>query len=124
MVETAIFTVLSTSSAVSALAGTRVYPAVLPKDPTLPAVVYKFVGGSNQPTMDTPGKQRARLQLDCFGETYSDAITLRKAVVQTLAGYRSAAFQSQVLNATADDGFDQDLLQYVAIADAVIWFSL
>jgi Protein of unknown function (DUF3168) len=124
MIETAIFATLSTSAAVTALAGTRVYPATLPKDPTLPAVVYRFIGGAATPTMDTAGKQRARLQLDCIAETYSDAITLRKAVVQTLAGYRSAAFQAQVLNATTDDGFDQDLLQYLAICEVYIWFSL
>jgi hypothetical protein len=124
MVETALFTALSTSAAVSALAGTRIYPAVLPKDPTLPAVVYHFVGGANQPTMDTRGKQRSRVQFDCIGETYLDAVTLRKAVVQTLAGYRCADFQSQILNATGSDGFDQDLLQYVAIAEAYVWYSL
>ena len=124
MVETALFTALSASEAVSALAGTRIYPATLPKDPALPAVVYHFAGGANQPTMDTPGKQRSRLQLDCIAETYSDAINLRKAVVQTLAGYSSAAFQSQILNATGSDGFDQDLLQYVAICEAYAWFSL
>jgi len=124
MVEASIFALLSEAAAIYPLAGTRVYPATLPKDPTLPAVVYKFVGGANQPTMDTNGMQRSRLQLDCIGESYSDAITLRTAVVQTLAGYKSAAFQAQVLNATADDGFDQDLLQYVAIADAVVWFAI
>ena len=124
MIESALFTVLSTSAAVSALAGTRVYPAVLPKDPTLPAVVYRFVGGANQPTMNTRGRQRSRLQIDCFGETYNDAISLRKAVVQTLGGYSSATFQSQILDATADDGFDQDLLQYLAIAEAYVWFSV
>jgi hypothetical protein len=124
MVETAIFNVLSSSAAVTTLAGTRIYPAVLPKDPTLPAVVYRFITSTAQPTMDTAGRSRSRLQLECLGETYADAVTLRKAVVQTLAGYRSAEFQSQVFNPTADDGFDQDLLQYVAIAEAYLWFSL
>jgi hypothetical protein len=124
MIETSLFTLLSTSAAVSALVGTRVYPATLPKDPTLPAVVYHFVGGNNAPTMGTSGKQRSRLQINCYGETYSDAITLRKAVVQTLAGYSGADFQSQILNATGSDGFDAQLLQYVAICEVYVWFSI
>jgi hypothetical protein len=123
MIETALFTVLSTASAVTALAGTRIYPAVLPKNPTLPAAVYKFAGGANTPTMDTRGKQRSRLQIDCFGETYSDAVNLRKAIAQTLGGYVSAEFQSQVLT-IGSDGFDEDLLQYVAILEVYVWFSL
>ena len=74
--------------------------------------------------MNTRGKSRSRLQIDCFGETYSDAVNLRKAVVQALAGYTTTDFTSQVFNPTADDGFDQDLLQYVAMAEAYVWFSV
>jgi len=124
MVESALFTVLSTSAAVSALAGTRIYPSVLPKGPTLPALVYRFVTSVAQPTMDTRGMARARVEFDCFGETYSDAVNLRSAVVQTLAGYKDANITSQVFNPTADDGFDQDLLQYVAICEAYVWAAV
>lgn len=124
MIGESLFTVVTGNTAVSSLIGTRFYPAVLPKDATLPAAVYKFVGGNNAPTMDTRGLQRSRLQIDCFGDTYSDAVNVRKAIVETLGGYSSAEFTSQVLNATGSDGFDQDLLQFVALLDVVLWFAL
>jgi|SRR5579875_3317747 len=123
MVGTELFTVLSGSPTVSALAGTRIYPARLPTDPTLPAATFKFAGGSNTPTMDTPGKQRSRLQIDCIGETYADAVNLRAAIAKTLGGYRSAEFSAQVLT-IGSDGFDQELLQFVAILEVYVWFSL
>jgi hypothetical protein len=123
MIGDALFSVVTGASAVSSLIGMRFYPAVLPKDPTLPAAVYRFVGGSNTPTMDTRGFQRSRLQIDCFGDTYSDAVNLRKAIAQTLGGYSSAEFTSQILT-IGSDGFDQDLLQYVAILEIYCWFSL
>ena len=48
MIETSLFKVLSTSSAITALAGTRVYPAVLPTDPTLPALEIAARLGAEQ----------------------------------------------------------------------------
>lgn len=122
MIETALFTVLSTAEAITALADTRIYPGVLPKNPTLPAVVYKFITSQGNPTMNTRGLTRARVQLESFGATYSDAVNLRSAIVQTLAGFTSAAFTASVLNPVGNDGFDEDLLQYLAICEAYLWF--
>jgi Protein of unknown function (DUF3168) len=123
MIESAIYSVLSSADAVTTLAGTRIYPGVLPKNPTLPAVVYKFITSQGNPTMSTRGMTRARLQLESFGETFSDAVNLRAAIVQTLAGYTSAAFTAQVFNPIGNDGFYEDLLQYVALAEAYLWFA-
>lgn len=123
MIEGALYNVLSTSSAITAIAATRIYPAVLPKNPTLPALTYRFIAGPVKPTMDTGGIQKSRVQIDCYAETFADAVNLRNAVVQTLHRYRDTNFQSLILD-TGPDGFDHDLLQYVAIAEAYLWSPL
>jgi hypothetical protein len=117
-----VYSVLSADSDVTAIAGTRIFPATVPKsNETFPAIVFKFVGGASTPTMDTFGMQRSRLQVDCLADDYADAIALRTAVVRALSGYTTLGFQSQVFNATTNDGFDRDLEQYVAICEFYVF---
>jgi hypothetical protein len=122
MIEAALYTVLSSSASITALAGSRIYPAVLPTDPTLPALTYMFIGGTVYPIANRNGIQRSRVQIDCWGNSYSDAVTLRQAVVQTLAGYSGPSFQSQIIQ-THDD-FDHDLQQYRAVVEVYVLYSL
>ena len=115
MVETDFRFALSSASAVTAICGTRIYPVALPKDPTLPAIDYKFVTGSNTPTFDSMGAQRYRVEVNCWGDTYLDAIGLRYAVVKALSGYTSGALSIQFL--MPQDFFAEDLLQFRAMAE-------
>lgn len=122
MVEQTLYTALSSSSAVTAICGTRIYPLVLPTEPTLPAIDYKFVAGANQPTMDTTGVQRYRVEVNCWGATYADAVNLRYAVVKALSGYQSGNTSIQYL--MPEDFFEPDLLQYRALAEFHVYDAL
>lgn len=121
MIETDLFAALSTATAITALASTRVYPVVLPTDPTLPAMTYMFIGGSGQPSFDTRGMQKARVEINCWGNTYSDAVTLREAVILTLAGYSDENFSAMYMQST--DFFDHELLQYRAMAEFYVFYA-
>lgn len=121
MIESSLFGALSTAAAISSLVGTRVYPVVLPTDPTLPALVYLFVGGMGQPSFSTRGMQKARVEINCWGSSYSSAATLREAVIQTLAGYSDGNFDSMYIQST--DFFDHDLLQFRAMAEFYIFYA-
>ena len=122
MVEQTLFTALTSSSAVTAICGTRIYPLLLPTEPTLPAIDYKFVGGANQPTMDTTGVQRYRVEINCWGATYAQAVTLRHAVIKALSGYQSDNTSIQFL--MPQDIFEPDLLQYRAVAEFYVYDAL
>ena len=121
MIEATLYSVISSATAITALSGDRIYPVVLPTDPALPALSYMFIAGVVKPTMDTRGTQRSRVQIDCWGNTYSDAVSLREAVIQTLAGYNDG-FCCQILN-TLDD-FEHELLQYRAVVEVYLTYSL
>jgi hypothetical protein len=121
MIESSLFDVLSTAAAITSLVGTRVYPVVLPTDPTLPALVYLFVGGTGQPSFSTRGMQKARVEINCWGTSYSSAVTLREAVIQTLAGYSDENFEAMYMQSI--DFFDHDLLQYRATAEFYIFYA-
>jgi hypothetical protein len=122
MIETVFRSALTSATSVTAIVGTRIYPLVLPTDPTLPAIDYKFVAGSNTPTMDSMGVQKYRVEVNCWGDTYGDAVSLRYAVVKALSGYTSGNTSIQYL--MPQDDFDNDLLQYRATAEFYVFDGL
>lgn len=84
MIEVGLFTLLSHDPGISGLVASRVYPVILPPGATMPAITYQVVSGQTKPGLTTRGMQRWRLQVDCWGESYLDAATARKAVVKLL----------------------------------------
>ena len=75
MIEQTIFETLK------GLANDRVYPLLMPQNPTLPAVVYTRVGNTPQYTLDCPATLDQHLfQFDAYAETYLEAVTLADQV--------------------------------------------
>ena len=122
MIETVFRSALTSATSVTAIVGTRIYPLVLPTDPTLPAIEFTFVAGLNIPTMDSMGVQKYRVEVNCWGDTYGDAVSLRYAVVKALSGYTSGNSSIQYL--MPQDDFDDDLLQYRATAEFYVFDGL
>jgi hypothetical protein len=129
VIEQGIFSLLSTDSGVSSLAGTRIYPIELPEGATLPALVYKDVGGSSSPTLSTSGAQRLRLELDAYGNSFADAANLRKAVITALNGFQGVLSDGTNL-LTADlinpglSFFDDEPRQFRCMAEFYLLYSL
>ena len=135
MIETCFFNILSTSDAFgrlnpddspvtppSAICATRIYPLVLPKDPVFPAITYSFIAGSSLATADGYGTQRQLVEVNCWGDTYLDAITLRSAVILTLAQYATPGIF--ISYSMSRDLFEQDSLEYRAIAEFYVTSGL
>lgn len=122
MIQTGIFSLITGFPGVAALIGTRCYPVTLPENPTLPALRYQFAGGSSEPTFETSGMQKARIQFDAFAETADAAIALRDALIGTqgspaLNGYRGflgdgTYLQEAQLVGPGTDYFETDPRQY------------
>ncbi len=116
--------VLAAATSVTSLlaSATSIYPIVVPTDAPLPAIDYKVVGGSGKPSFNTRGMFRARMEVNCWGETYGDAVTLRTAVVQAIDGYSDGTLS--ILFLQPQDFFDYELLQYRAMCEFYVWFAL
>jgi hypothetical protein len=121
MLETDLNAVLGTTSTITAIVGTNIFPVALPTKPTLPALTYKIVGGTAKSTFGTRGVTRARVEIDCWSTQYLEAITLRNAVITALDGYTDANLSIQFLQPV--DDFEYELLQYRAIAEFYVFFS-
>ena len=89
MLEVGLYAFLAADSGLSALVGTRIYPLLLPQEPTLPAVVYQRIstnplGHSN----DGPDHLvRVRMQFRCHAATLLAAKGVADAVRAALDGY-------------------------------------
>jgi len=123
-----LFSLLSGFSGITALAGTRFYPITVPENPTLPAIRYLYVGGSSDPTFETSGLQKLRIQFDCLGATADDADALRTALIQALNGYRGALSDGTYLQLAdllgpGTDFFDNDARQYRCIVEFYLYFD-
>lgn len=85
---------LSGSAAVSAMVPIeRISWGVLAQGQPLPAIVLTLVGNRNQLTQQGPTDLwRGRVQVDCYGETYSSARRVADALIDLLHGHHDARF--------------------------------
>lgn len=72
--------------------GTRLYPLHLPQKPTYPAATYQVITANSLPTSNgLSAPKEWRVQIDAWGESYSQADTLAREIRAALDGYRGAA---------------------------------
>jgi Protein of unknown function (DUF3168) len=122
MIEKLLYALLSSTPSIAAITGPRIYPLVLPTDPTLPAISYSFIAGTSSPTLTTKGYKRYRIEINCWGTTYASAVALRSAVKDALDGYHDG--DMSVFLISPRDFFDDVLLQYRAMAEFYVLTNL
>lgn len=106
--EEALRTLLLGNPAVAALVGSRVDWGMRPQGSLLPAICLTTV--SDAPvnhSLDGPGVSQARVQIDCFGETYKSAKDTARAVRRLLDAHSGGIFLG-VFMAGARDLPDED----------------
>jgi hypothetical protein len=76
---------------------------VHPQGQPLPGVVLTVVSASEGMTMQGPdGLSAARVQVDCYAPTYTQAKTTSRAIVAALNGYQGGGFRLVEHVATRD----------------------
>ena len=87
--ELAVYTILKNDAPVAALVGTRIFPSLAPQNAANPLIVYQRISADRITSLDGPsGLSWARVQVDCYAETYAGAKTLSAAIRVALEGYR------------------------------------
>jgi hypothetical protein len=103
MMEEAIIAKLLATSAVASLADARVYPGSRPQGSALPAVVFNRIDGAPLYADDgEAGIAQARVQIDCWAESYSDAKGLARAVNAGHSAFAGEAGGTQFLSIFTD----------------------
>lgn len=128
MIDAGLFHLLSTATAITDICQTRIFPVLLPTGPDYPAVTYQLISATPQPTLNTSGFQRWRIQFDCWGKSYADAAGLRAALVKTLNGFQGVLSDGTRLQ-NADflqltDFFADDARVYRCMVEFYLYFTL
>ena len=104
-------------SALSSVVGGRVYPNIAPNNVPKPYVVYARVSSSPENTLgDGSPIDNTRLQVDCYDNTYAQAVALAEAVK---AAFKASAITHLLLQ--EQDQFESDALLHRVILDFSLW---
>lgn len=88
-VENALAGKLAGTSAISSLVGARIYPVLLPQDPTYPAITYQRISGERRHDLQgASGIGHPRISVSCWATTYAGVKALAAAVRKALDGFR------------------------------------
>lgn len=91
-IQETIYEHLTTNAGLVALVSTRVYPAVLPQRPTLPALTYQRISGVPEYSHSGRALMQSRFQISCWAATYAGAIALATAVKAAMDTFPDVAF--------------------------------
>lgn len=101
MIETDLFSHLSTDAAIVALVSERVYPSIMPQDCTKPAITYTIVNNRELQAINSrePYGFDVRVQVDCWAKTSLEALELRDSVqtAMHLFAHKAHGFNSRTL---------------------------
>jgi hypothetical protein len=86
--EEALIAKLLATAGVTALVGTRVFPGARPQGSGLPAIVLNLIAAEPSYSDDgEDGIETARIQIDCWGESYTSAKLTARAVKAALSAF-------------------------------------
>lgn len=103
---------LLASAGVIALVSQRVWPARRTQGSALPAiVVHRIDGGRSYHLKGDSSLSAARMQIDCWGDSYASAKRTARAVVAAMSGARwspaGVRFDGVFIEDESDDTFDE-----------------
>lgn len=127
-IEEVIVSKLKAHAGLSALVGTRVYPAPLPQRPTLPAVTYQRISTLPIGSRDAAKAnfERPRFQFDGWALDVAGRAALADALRNALATIQQASNPrvDVTLLQDARDFYEADSGRYRAALDAFIWHEV
>lgn len=118
--EKKIFASLSGASAVTTICASRIYPLILPQNPTYPAITYQRVAGrrENDITNGYVGMENAIVQMDAWATSFETAASLSSAIIVTVCAANS--FKALAMNSPLDI-YEDDIQAYRRSVDISIW---
>jgi hypothetical protein len=119
-----IYAFMSTTLSV----GTEVYPSRLAQGATLPALVYQLIpaDGPIYTHEGDTGTDVARVQFDCWADTYEAAVALHEELRAAVSGFTgswgSVHIDHCLLDSPGQDDDDEKTGTFRRIVDAVIQY--
>jgi hypothetical protein len=130
--EEGIIGKLLATSGVTSLVSTRIYPGAIPQAAAMPAISVQRISGAPVYTdQGEAGLASARLEIDCWAETYSAAKQAARAVIAALSAFvgtqGSQTFQYVLLDAERDfreGGSNAAEYLFRTNLDFIVWYEI
>ena len=117
-VEEKIFSLLTTSTTITATMANRIYPVRAPQTVQSPYAVYQRISGGQHSGMDGYlTLENPRIQIDVYSTSYSQVKTLTESIQTQMA--TSTGFKNVLINDT--DLFEDELNIYRVTMDFSCW---
>lgn len=129
MIEAAVRGILISDNDVKTLVDTRVYVGgKIPQGATLPLIVITFISHNGENHLKGAGNlQWERLQIEAWGETYSETVNVLKAVDEALNGNKFSSSDPVIASCVCQTGGSyvfQDAVNAHALSlDYGFWFK-
>lgn len=114
---------LEAYSGLSALVGTRIYPRILPNNPTYPALTYARISNS---TATTNGLRETRFQINCWGATEASADAVAGQVKAALEEWGNVSGSFEARSVRIDNEIDlpsDDVVKARGIAIDILMYT-
>jgi hypothetical protein len=118
--ETEVRARLAADGTISGLVSTRIFPLMLPQNPTYPALVFRRISGPRMHDLQgSIGRGTARLQIDSWATGYLGAQALAAAVRSSLDGFTGmlTSLHAVIKLDNEIDDYDDDADKYRVIQD-------
>ena len=86
MLETGLASLLGSDPTLAGFVGDRVTPVTMVGD-CRPAITFHLIGGSTDPTFESSGLQKVRVQFDVWSSSYLQGAQVRDALRRFLNGF-------------------------------------
>lgn len=105
--EAVLRTALVSSTSVTSMVGTRVYPLLAPKTAALPFITWRRAGVNREHTLAGPmGMPSVTVEMQSFANTYEDAREVADRVRLVLDGYRGTVNNTEVKSVSLENELD------------------
>jgi hypothetical protein len=105
--EAVLRTALVSTTAVTSLVSSRIYPVLAPASAALPFVTWRRSGIEREQTLGGPmGMPRVSVEYSIYGTTYEEARQVADAMRRVLDGYGGTSDNTEVKQASLEDESD------------------
>lgn len=123
MLEQAIYSYISTYPGLIALVGSRIYPLVMPQNPTYPTVVYSRVSRVYEKDLSGTAWNQSRMQFSVYATKYSDAKAVAEQIRAAFRDYKGEINGINIMLADVTneiDLYEPDTALYHVLVDILI----
>lgn len=126
IIESAIYSLLTTNSNIDTLLKKRVYPeGEVPDKPTVPFVAYNRIATAHtNRTHSGKTYNTYRFQLDCYAKSSMDAKMLAQTIVDELDSYKGTVGSWRVdalFIEDTRDSYQSETNEFICSVELVIW---